>query len=672
MEDQLIEKALRAEKEKKYFLAYKLIDEYHDRHNSFTNWTTLYYQGKIALRCGYIHVAIEKFEASISIQEDWVTYRYLAGIYYISQNYEMSIENAKKSLALKDSKRTCEILISAFQNSRCWDRIFSCKKVAEECRTINSYKLLAESYRNSGDEINAAKSYSKALLLGDDSDILQRAYNTYYSQGLYKQCIGLAAKACTLIASFKHQKMLYDALKRHSRINKKILVSALLERKKQLLHLQHHEDATGPTIMSMIREEIIYNKFIDVNLIRLISLFSQDEGTPKKWKSCVEKHDYVETVDQWEKTFFNKNIVVFGISHSWLFNGIPNVTTVGAPGGTAFSISNPKSRSGSYNKVMKTIGVTSPANNILAFEFGEVDLREHIHRQSRYNNTSPELVLKEVVNRYIDFLKLMVSQGFELILIGPHAAGGNSFEAGTSVAEEERNSMCLLMNILLRRQAKKIGIKFTSLYNYAIDLENFKIRTQLFSDNYHLHKPPHKTGYENQAVLMKRILSCYQDRNNKSVKFERDLIDIKTRLIASNAVIERVNHSKIYLTNSSSKCDSGNSSKYVAFLLKPIASIDISTMKLNLFIQLESLEIDGIKVVAIGESSDPSKTPNMNTYQGTCFFSQAVSNEATLSYYFESGSESLRCYYVYLEVCRKLNISALSCVCRFGEESMAM
>ena len=77
---------------------------------------------------------------------------------------------------------------------------------------------------------------------------------------------------------------------------------------------------------------------------------------------------------------------VFGVSHSNdLHRASPNTTVIHCGAGTMFSIGDPESRTNHFQTINSALKTINPQKSLLIFEFGEIDIRNHIFKIAKRN-----------------------------------------------------------------------------------------------------------------------------------------------------------------------------------------------------------------------------------------------------------------------------------------------
>ena len=130
-------------------------------------------------------------------------------------------------------------------------------------------------------------------------------------------------------------------------------------------------------------------------------------------------------------------------------------------------------------------------NDYLFFCYGEVDIRCHIGFHITDKKTL-EMIIKEIIERYIKFLLYYKSKYKNIGVYAPIASGTNNCIQGNGRPSYktyiERNKITKVFNNMLEDYCKKYDILFKSITNDIINYDNTSKNMFYAKDNIHLNK----------------------------------------------------------------------------------------------------------------------------------------------------------------------------------------
>ncbi|KZR83073.1 Tetratricopeptide repeat [Prochlorococcus marinus str. MIT 1342] len=437
---------------------------------------TLNRWGSALTQEGQFKLAEEKFLKSINIKKDPGTYKGLAYIYTISGQHKMGIEALQSSLILRED---------------CISYLALAKLLNNESRFIESAEAFLKYWKSMGK-------------IKNPNNAIQHLLKT----GFKGEYIGLQEFICSSLTPLSN----FDQN-----------------------HTKQIEQEAIQTICECIKKQGIPP--ILLNLISFINQIEvEDEKLGSDGQNVVLKEIAGNSREYKSKSNLqNEEVVVFGVSHAKLFDGITGVQVVWTHGGTMYGISNPKSRTGVNIRIREALSNKNPKETILVFDFGEVDLRMHIHKISNHRNISPQEVCDAAINNYMEFIDICKKQGYEIIVSGPHCGGGKSFaQYSVTTSISERNNICSYMNDRLREECDKKLFKFITLFDIGVDELTFHERNSLYSDYYHLYTPPHKTGLLIQHILKKRLTDAIQKGKSVNKQFFKKNLSCQCTILLSS------------------------------------------------------------------------------------------------------------------------------------------
>lgn len=127
------------------------------------------------------------------------------------------------------------------------------------------------------------------------------------------------------------------------------------------------------------------------------------------------------------------------------------------------------------------------------FGYGEIDCRFQIFNQHINNGTPLDIEIDKVVYRYLDYVSLLIEQGYDISIVsvvpaqreafhGSDPLSDNSGNGGTHI---ERRYITEMLNSKLRLVCFRRGIPYIDIYHYLVDpLDGFN-RADMMKDSMH-------------------------------------------------------------------------------------------------------------------------------------------------------------------------------------------
>ena len=200
----------------------------------------------------------------------------------------------------------------------------------------------------------------------------------------------------------------------------------------------------------------------------------------------------------------------FGDSHSQIFSLLPQVKRFPLNAPTAFNIFKIGSTSRSREIIENALKKAKQKPTTIILTFGEIDIREHVFNQAIEQVKPVREIIFSVIENYFSMISRLVSDGYEVIVNGPHAVG--QFKGFPS--ELEKQLACSFFNFLLNEKCKSIDVKYVTLFDKVVDLLSMRKREELFCDANHLHRPDTAMGANLQRLLLDRIESGNCEANS--------------------------------------------------------------------------------------------------------------------------------------------------------------
>ncbi len=523
--------------------------------------------------------AIEAFNQSLVLKEDWETYQGLGLALYLTWQYQHAVDAFDKSLVLKEDWHTYQALGWALYHTKqypraidAFDKSLVLKKDWQTYQGLGLALHLTEQYQHAVDALNQSlalkedgqsyqglgwalfkmQQYPSAIEAFNQSLEMKEHWQSYQGLGLalfnrkqYEPAIDAILNWWRSSGRIEEQELLAKCLRnafhnKYGELSNFLCASIAVNSEDLNKLLVAKEDKMINELHKSIKQNKLPNQ-----ILRVFSFVLQQQATSnttisKNHEKILSnfRTDNANLIPRFEKK--RKEILVLGVSHSMLFDGIPgvNVFTLGA--GTMYSIGNPNSRTGHYRRIKSILIDRDPSETILVFNFGEVDLRMHINRIIKKENKSLQAICDDVLKRYLEFIDQIKERGFDVIISGPHCGGGDAFTAFSITASiTERNNACAYMNDKLASECMIRSIPFITLFDLAVDQTTLIENTSLFEDYSHLLRPPNIIGKSIQSLLKERLERAIVELECKSCKSIRSNYygsEIKTfcRILISN------------------------------------------------------------------------------------------------------------------------------------------
>ncbi len=522
--------------------------------------------------------AIEVFQKSLALKEHWQSYQGLGWALHFTQQYQKAIEVFQKSLVLKEHWQSYQGLGWALLNV---------KQYQQAIDAFNKSLLRKEdwkTYQGLGSALNNAKQYPNAI------HALVRAWKMNKDKELLKQILDLIGKTYPSDYSFLLELLRFPKTKPDLRQERRFY----LDKIKEVLETGY--------INPLIIWSYAANKKMNISEINA----SYNDQISK----VVSRANNTNLIgDELLKSTKSKHIVSFGDSHGMIFSNHKFIKHFPLKAPTMYKINNTNSSSGSHDKIIEILANYKPQDTSIILTLGEIDLRNHVHKQSRIQNRLPELIVNDIADNYIEFLDKLRLHGYNLLVNNPHCGGG---DGKASVPLEERNDMCLYMNSVLLEKCRDRNITCTSLYDIVVDPITRKNRECFYFDEHHLHLPINKIGKSLQSILISRFLNQYDLVNE--FKIHNDRINAICNILISD--IPGWLSIDFFLTDSfvrEAKLIEDNN-RYFQLIELPFPLL-IKEISLH----FESKEIKAYpssSCYGIYESCDPILPPEKNIFQG--------------------------------------------------------
>ena len=494
------------------------------------NWYAYLGLGRALSRTNNHLAAIEAFKKSISVNENWDTYQALGFTYIQTNNYFAAIQAFKRSIALEENWDAYLGLGKAFSCTKNYPAaIDAFKKSISVNENWDTYQALGFAYTQTNNYFAAIQAFKRSIALKED-------WNTY--QGL----------AWAYLHSKSHRKALNAIINSYiiSRSNEikndvyEIYLQADSEGKcdDMLLTFLEYSVSSKTLLAEDLLRKYIFNGGkilkIDALLMRYASLTMVDsikevvvpiDGVLDNLKSL----EIPAERDLFGLRRFHR--YVFGVSHARLHFVSPNTTVIECGAGTMFSIGDPNSKTKHFQKIVSECENINPNNSVLIFEFGEVDIRNHIFKIAKRKSQSIIKTADLSISRYIDFIVSLKKKGYHVMVSGPHCGGG---EHPSTTSAVERNDLCAYVNDALSLECRANGIYFFTLFDIVVNQKTLEEIQGLYYDHLHLCLPPSKIGNALNSLLNARINRAFSSVTLPCQFLQREEVCAKCILTVSD------------------------------------------------------------------------------------------------------------------------------------------
>ena len=528
------------------------------------HWDSYLGLGKAFLSRKKYSEAIDAFNKSIELQENWDSYLGLGEALFYTNNYSTAINCFNRSIALKSHWKAHQGLgwsqlyskdypaaINAFTNSIAhhehWnsyrglgEALFHIKKYPTAINAFNKSIALHEhwnSYQGLGWSLLRHNDFAQAIAVFNKSISLSEHWNAYRGLGNaflhineYRQALDAINNCYSINPSKEIEKQFCDIFSQSNSdvSNHKTLIpffDCIISGEKDLAEA------------CLVKYILCSSKSlsIDTLILRHASLLMRDRD--KVADKSVETEFILKAIESNVSEHESPNEIsglhryVFGVSHSRIHFASPNTTVIECGAGTMYSIGSPESRTRHFQHINSALETINPENSVLIFEFGEVDIRNHVFKIAKRQNCSIRSVADLSVSRYIEFISSLKKRGYKIVIGGPHCGGGDSPSRTTAV---ERNDLCGYVNNILMRECSSRQLFFYTLFDVVVDQDLLTEIPGLYSDGFHLNLPPSKTGIALNSLVNCRINRTLSMVESQYQPFQPEVVSAQCILVASN------------------------------------------------------------------------------------------------------------------------------------------
>ena len=233
--------------------------------------------------------------------------------------------------------------------------------------------------------------------------------------------------------------------------------------------------------------------------------------------------------------WINRTVYSFGDSHSGIFSLLPQIQRVPLTAPTAFNIFKIGSTSCSREIILSALKNAKKKPTTVILTFGEIDLRMHVFGQSIQQGKPIKDIIDNVVEEYFSMIYKLKSDGYEVVVNGPHAVG----QIQGFPSELMKQLACSYFNFLLCKKCELEQVRYVTLFDKVVDLSSMMKRDYLFRDSNHLKHPNTLIGAELQKLLLDRIESGHCDENSL---LYQDGFPLMAGIVLTNINCENTNY----------------------------------------------------------------------------------------------------------------------------------
>jgi len=498
------------------------------------HWNTYLGLGAALIQTNQNQEAIQAFNKSLALQEHWDTYQGLGAALFQTNQSKAAIQAFNKSLALQEHWHTYQglgaALIQTNQNQAAIQAYNKSLALQEHWQT---YQGLGWALVNTNQHQAAIQAFNKSLAL-------QEHWSTYQGLGAALIQTNQNQAACLSIYKWNYYQhsdaAMYLFYKSYIGHQPEETNDVLL---KTLFTTPYGEDTDrSVTIFLEYIQNRIKRRYINPLLIRMVSTmlpYVTKMSMPTLEVDAIKRiKRLTNDINQNTQLFIGKRKIVFGVSHARIYEECSGFEVVNTGAGTMYNIGDPDSTTGHGNRILSRLTEIEPSSTCLIFEYGEVDLRNHILKQSERKGQSPYQLCNNTIERYFSFLESIKQKGFTIIVSAPHCGGGDWSHPSTHV---ERNDLCAYLNDKLAAESNRRGMFFYTLFDISVDQETLRNNEYFFQDHMHLYLPCNQSN--NIGIALSNLASAranitlknYSPMNRSIHKSE---ITANCRILVSN------------------------------------------------------------------------------------------------------------------------------------------
>jgi len=475
--------------------------------------------------------AIDAFNKSIALKEHWNSYQGLGWALFETNNFPAAIDAFNKSIALNENWDAYQGLGRALLRTNNFPAaIDAFKKSIALNENWNSYQGLGRAFFRTNNFPAAIDAFNKSIALNEN-------WNSYHGLGLaffhtnnYRKALDAIINSYTLNRSKEIEKHFH-----------KIYLKAIDERTPYNMFtsfLEYSIPSKNQLAETYLKKYILNSgKTLQMDALLLRHASSKTRGEIEKTikptdRELLDNLSETNTPKERDLTGISRlHRYVFGVSHSRLHYASSNATVILCGAGTMFSIGDPNSRTNHFHTINSALETINPQNSVLIFEFGEVDIRNHIFKIAKRKSQSIKSIADTSISRYIEFIKSLKSKGYHIMVSGPHCGGGENPSITSAV---ERNDLCAYINDALNLECRAHNFYFFTLFDKVVNQKTLKEITGLYYDHFHLCLPPSKIGNALNALLNQRVDGAFSRVRSPYRAFQQEELHTECRLVVSD------------------------------------------------------------------------------------------------------------------------------------------
>jgi tetratricopeptide (TPR) repeat protein len=628
------------------------------------NWFTYQVLGLVFLKTNQLQTAIEKFYNSIALQENWDTYKSLGLALSKMDLHQEAIEVFNKSLVLEENWETYKNLGSALLKTDQFQaaiEAFNKSLVLDE--NWETYKNLGSALLKTDQFQAAIEAFKKSLALEENWEAYKGLGLALSKMDLYQEAIEAFNKSLVLEENWETYKILGLTLSKINQFQTAIEAiyrwnylkpSNIAEKIFQKIFLENIANKDDAQLLDLFLKAAIsgeINKsiaillgyiskkcrggYLNPLLIRQVSNMLPSLGSQRTQcsvNSTCERIDQLRVgIDKQNLQFTSKRKFVFGVSHARIYIECHGFKVIDCAAGTMHGIGNTNSKAQHYHTIQLAIKDLDPQETCLVFEFAEIDIRNHIFKQSKKRSENPYRVIDNTVSRYFSFLDSLKYKGFTIIVSGPHCGGGNV--PGSTSSEVERNDLCAYMNDKLASECHVRGMSFCTMFDVAVDQITLKQVSELYTDHHHFHLSELQTntiGIALSNLASARVNSASKDYIFLNTPFHKSDVTAHCKIIASN--IPNWDSGSVYAPG---KVNNGEMSWVDGETLIALIELPFGMKPKEIFLDFQGQETSlSTSIQAVNELYDLSKEFERSNIINSLDSSQYSQKTTTITHFF--------------------------------------
>jgi tetratricopeptide (TPR) repeat protein len=180
------------------------------------------------------------------------------------------------------------------------------------------------------------------------------------------------------------------------------------------------------------------------------------------------------------------HIVCLGDSHTLIFENIIGLDVYQTGSPTAYNLLNHESSSKSLDHILQILTDYQPSKTALLLTYAEIDIRNHIYKQSILRQMTLMEACSIVAGRYATAIERLASLGYKIMINGPFGSGFGVPRVG---CEAIRNTIASYLDEQLHKSSIQNGWIYASLCQVIVN-DHRLVNRRYFGDvdDNHLNK----------------------------------------------------------------------------------------------------------------------------------------------------------------------------------------